>query len=109
MKKVDFFDHIKARPETAKTFFSQPPSLTIGKEAVKDETDELLRPMKGIEKLLRTFYHEEKEHEIREARELKWKYSSIVLDTFFFYLSSIYFLVTFVPLIFSMVNFYHPD
>lgn len=106
MKKMDF-NAIQLRPETARTLFREPPTKSTV-EKMNDENEEFLQPIKEIEKLLRTFYHEQKEEDIRESREVKWKYASLVLDKLFFYLSLIYFVVTFFPLIFTMVNFYKP-
>jgi hypothetical protein len=44
-----------------------------------------------------------------EIKVIKWKYAGIVFNKFFFYLSILYFLLTFFPLIFSMSNFYNPQ
>ena len=65
--------------------------------------------IKNIEKILNNIWSETSGKWIEEIKEIKWKYAGIVFDKFFFYLSILYFLLTFFPLIFSMANFYNPQ
>jgi len=65
--------------------------------------------IKNIEKILNNIWSETSEKWIEEIKVIKWKYAGIVFDKFFLYLSILYFLLTFFPLIFSMANFYKPQ
>ena len=69
----------------------------------------VLNRIENIEKILNNIWGETIDKWVEEIKEIKWKYAGIVFDKFFFYLSIIYFLLTFFPLIFSMVNFYKPQ
>ena len=69
----------------------------------------LLRRIENIEKILNNILDEANYKFEEELKEIKWKYAGIVIDKLFFYLSIIYFLCTFFPLIFSMANFYNPQ
>jgi hypothetical protein len=69
----------------------------------------LFRRIENIEKILNNIWDETKDKFEEELKEIKWKYAGIVIDKLFFYLSIIYFLCTFFPLIFSMANFYNPQ
>jgi hypothetical protein len=62
-----------------------------------------------IEKILNNIWGETSGKWIEEIKEIKWKYAGIVFDKLFFYLSILYFLLTFFPLIFSMANFFKPQ
>ena len=63
----------------------------------------------NIEKILNNIWSETKDKWKEEIKEIKWKYAGIVVDRLFFYLSVIYFLFTFFPLVFSMSNFFKPQ
>jgi len=43
---------------------------------------EIVKPIRSIEKLVKTFHHEQKIENQRESKELKWKYASVVLDRY---------------------------
>ena len=74
-----------------------------------DNNDEMYKNFVKIEQLMKTFCHEKLEVKLIEQRELKWKYASIVMDRFFFFISIIYFVVFFIALLFSMPNFFKPS
>jgi tetrahydromethanopterin S-methyltransferase subunit G len=69
----------------------------------------IINRIESIEKILNNIWNETSDKWVGEIREIKWKYAGIVVDKFFFYLSILYFLLTFFPLIFSMANFYKPQ
>ena len=43
---------------------------------------------------------------IHEENEIKYKFAAIVLDRFFFFLSILYFIITFISLILAIPNLY---
>ena len=69
----------------------------------------MLYRIENIEKILKNIWSETIDKREEEIKELKWKYAGIVLDRLFFYLSILYFLFTFFPLIFTVANFYRPQ
>jgi len=69
----------------------------------------MINRIESIEKILNNIWNETSDKWVEEIKEIKWKYAGIVVDKFFFYLSILYFLLTFFPLIFSMANFYNPQ
>jgi len=103
MKKMNFnLNNKMMDKESIETFV---PSLV---RIEYDNNDEMYENFVKIEQLMKTFCHEKLEKNLIEQRELKWKYASIVMDRFFFFISIIYFVVFFIALLFSMPNFFKP-
>ena len=76
-------------------------------DRLKDNSRELcmiLDRVENIENLLRNIWNETSAKS-DEIKVIKWKYAGIVMEKLFLYLSLIYFVFTFFPLIFSMPNF----
>ena len=77
MKKMDFnstrseFDRLKSSSEQ---------NILFSKTTKNLEKNELVKPIKSIEKSIKTFHHEQRAEKLRESKELKWKYASVVLD-----------------------------
>ena len=59
-----------------------------------------------IEEILEEIGNELNEEHKNEMKQLEWKLAALVLDRLFFYLSIVYFLLTFFPIILSLKNFY---
>ena len=67
-----------------------------------------LKCLENIEKTLNNIWHEMDQKQLEQERELKWKYAAIVLDRFFFVLTTIYFIITFSSFVLTINNFYKP-
>ena len=81
------------------------PKITIEEDAM--DNDILLRAVKEIEAILYKEFGQDDIERIREDKELKFKFAARVVDRLFFYLSIIYFIVTFTTLVLAIPNFYH--
>ena len=68
--------------------------------------DSLLAILQNIERILVKNFGEDDHIRWMEEKELKFKFAAIVLDRFFFYLSILYFIVTFIALVMTIPNFY---
>ena len=66
----------------------------------------LVKAVQSIENLLNDEFGEDDIERMREDKELKFKFAALVVDRFFFWLSVIYFVVTFIALVLSIPNFY---
>ena len=49
------------------------------------------------------------ERAVEEVKEIKWKYAANVMDKLFFYITIIYTIITFIPIILSTKNLYKPN
>ena len=79
----------------------------IREEEATMDKDILLRTVKEIEAILYKEFCEDDIERIREEKELKFKFAARVFDRLFFYLSIIYFIITFTALVLALPNFYH--
>ena len=61
-----------------------------------------------IQETLSKMYKRYEAHEILEEKRVKWKYASLVMDRFCFFLAIIYFIISFVSIVMSMPNLYKP-
>ena len=66
----------------------------------------LVKAVQSIESLLNDEFGEDDIERMREDKELKFKFAALVMDRFFFWLSIIYFVATFIALVLSIPNFY---
>ena len=119
MKKMEFENDNKIHPDRDGILFEQVnkenSKLSLKKRILDDLIDNscqmslMLTRIQNIEKILNNIWNETEDKWKEEIKEIKWKYAGIVLDRLFFYISVIYFLFTFFPLVFSMPNFYKPQ
>ena len=113
MKEMTFEDGNKVDPEKNEpkentAVFDKNPK----KNSIIDNSNQMgsiLNRIENIEKLLNNIWKETEDKWVDEIKEIKWKYAAIVMDRVFLYLSVIYFVATFFPLIFSMANLYSPQ
>ena len=63
----------------------------------------------NMEALFKRFLQRENERAYSVEKELKFKYAAIVMDRFFFYLSLLYSVVTFIALVLTMPLFSNTD
>ncbi len=106
MKKIDFKNDNQIEPENKEN--SNSPANQKKCNQLEDNFRELcmiLNRIENIENLLSNIWNETS-GKSDEIKEIKWKYAGIVMDKLFLYLSLIYFVFTFFPLIFSLSNFY---
>ena len=116
MKGMNFEDGNKIDPEKSET---KENTVVFGMNPKKNSIDQLidnsnqmgsiLNRIQSIEKLLNNIWKETEDKWEEEIKEIKWKYAAIVMDRSFLYLSILYFVATFFPLIFSMANFFKPQ
>ena len=66
----------------------------------------IVKAVQNIENILSDEFGEDDIERIREMKELKFKFAALVMDRFFFWLSIIYFIITFSVLVLSIPNFY---
>ena len=111
MKKMDFDNSNKIDPENG--FENKENSNLSAKQKKSDqlannssEISMILNRVEKIENLLGNIWNETSDKWLEELKEIKWKYAGIVMDRFFLYLSLIYFVLTFFPIILTMPNFY---
>ena len=116
MKKMEFETDNKIQPSDAFSEQNEQISKLSQKQTKIDELIDnssqmsiLLTRIHNIEKILNNIWSETEDKWKEEIKEIKWKYAGIVVDRLFFYLSVIYFLFTFFPLVFTMSNFYKPQ
>ena len=65
-----------------------------------------LQYLQSIHTILRNFLKEHQSNKLEQARELKYRFAAIVMDEFFFYLSIVYFLITFCSIVLAVPSFY---
>jgi hypothetical protein len=71
-----------------------------------EKTDEFTKKVISIEQMI-IEYNKNKEFEDNESnRELKWQFAAIVIDRFFFYLTILYSVITFIIFVLAIPNFY---
>ena len=99
MKKMNFEIEDKIEPE--EKFF-----LVDQFESSTRIDTLLLKRIINIEKSVSNIWNEINERAREETKEIKWKFAAIVMDRLFFWLSIIYFLITFIPIILSIKNLY---
>ncbi len=73
-----------------------------------DKLSQISNRLKNIETMLDKIINKQNEKRIEDVKSLKWKYAAIVIDRLFFFLSLIYFVLTFLPIILTAKNFYKP-
>ena len=76
-------------------------------QPVKRENEAVECNIETADNLERVTEKEAGEEESIEEKELKWKYAAFVVDRLFLFLSTIFFIFTFFPIILTMPNFYH--
>ena len=116
MKEMNFengnkIDPEKSEPKEKTVFFDKNPKKNSIDQLIdtSNQMGFILNRIESIEKLLNNIWKETEDKWEDEIKEIKWKYAAIVMDRLFLYLSVIYFLATFFPLIFSMANLYSPQ
>ena len=65
-----------------------------------------LKYLQSIHKILKDFKRERHTDQLEQAKELKYRFAAIVMDEFFFYLSIVYFIITFCSIVLAVPNFY---
>ena len=73
---------------------------------ISHEDPYLINKLENIEKCLVQLMGNTNEIKENEDTELKWKFAALVMDRSFFYLTLIYFIITFIALVMSSTNFY---
>lgn len=116
MKEMNFDNGNKIAPENNEPNEN---TVVIGVNPKKNLNDQLvdnsnqmgsiLDRVVNIEKLLSNIWNEANDKWEDEIKESKWKYAAVVMDRMFLYLSFVYFVATFFPLVFSMANFFKPQ
>ena len=102
MKKVQF-----KKNNTEKIFLELSDSVEETNIETKGKNLDL-KCLENIKKTLNNIWHEMDQKQLEQERELKWKYAAIVLDRFFFVLTTIYFIITFSSFVLTINNFYKP-
>lgn len=69
---------------------------------------EIIRRVSRMQKSLNEIWNEINNKKQEEKIELKWKYAALVMDRFFFIISIVYFLVTFISIVLTVKNLYRP-
>ena len=100
--KKEELDRVSPRktPVREKTFTS------AFKEEQPVSDDILLKAVQEIEDILNKEFREDDVERLREEKDLKFKFAAKVVDRFFFWLSIIYFIITFTALVLAIPNFY---
>ena len=73
---------------------------------VQTYNDPQLKYLKGIHTILKDIQRERYYDKVDKSKEIKYQFAAIVMDEFFFYLSIVYFIITFCTLILNAPNFY---
>lgn len=70
--------------------------------------NKMIKCLKNMDSMLKTMLKQKNRKKSEENKELKWVYAAKVIDKLFFYLSIIYFIITFSLFVLSIKNFYKP-
>ena len=94
---------VEPRVESAQ---GEKPSFSSSSLIGYQEIQYLINKLESMDKCLQQLTANTNEIKENEDMELKWKFAALVMDRFFFYVTFIYFIVTFIALVMSSPNFY---